>query len=82
METHVGGERAREITDLLLFDGIIHTGTIGYVGGLWVLWNADKVNISLLSSTKQEIHVEVKVCLTNNSWLFSAVYASPRNAKR
>ena len=46
METRFGGERAREITEKLPFDGAIHTDTIGYVGGLWVLWNVDKVEIS------------------------------------
>lgn len=81
METRVGGDRAREITDLLPFDRAIHTNTIGYVGGLWVLWNTDMVDISVLSSTEQEIHTEVKVRFTNNSWLLSAVYASPRCAE-
>ena len=82
METHVRGDRARKITNLLSFDVAIHTDTIGYAGDLWVIWNADRVDIALLSSTEQEIHVEVKVCFTNVSWLFSAVYASLRNAKR
>ena len=47
-----------------------------------MLWNADRVDLALLSSTEQEIHAEVKVRFTNISWLFSAVYASPRNAER
>ena len=45
METKLGGDRAREITDRLPFDGAIHTDTIGYAGGLWLLWNSDKVDI-------------------------------------
>jgi len=82
METKVGGERAREITENLPFDGAIHTETIGYAGGLWVLWNEDKVEISSLANTEQEIHIVVKVRSLNSSWLFSAVYASPRSAER
>ena len=82
MKTRVRGDRAREITNLLPFGGAIHTDTIGYAGGLWVFWNADKVEIALLSKTEQEIHAKVKVCFTNVSWLLSAVYASPRNAER
>lgn len=82
METSVGGERAREITSLLPFDGAIHTDTIGYAGGLWVLWNADRVDIALLSRTEQEIYAKVKVRFTNVSWLFSVVYASPRSVER
>lgn len=82
METRVGGERAREITDKLPFDGAIHTDTIGYTDGLWVLWKSNKVEISSLASTEQEIHIVVKVRPSNLSWLFTAVYASPRSAER
>ena len=82
METRVGGDRAREITNSLLFNGAFHIETIGYAGGLWVLWNADRVDLAMLSSIEQEIHAEVKVRYTNDSWLLSAVYASPRCAER
>ena len=61
METRVGGEKARAITNNLLFDGAIHTNTIGYAGGLWVLWKSNKVEVSSLASTEQEIHIIVKV---------------------
>ena len=61
METRIGGDRAKEITDELPFDGAIHTLTIGYAGGLWLLWNEDRVDISQLANTEQEIHVTVKV---------------------
>ena len=37
METKVGGERAREISGSLPFDNAIHTDTVGYAGGLWML---------------------------------------------
>lgn len=55
METHHGGERAREITDRLPFDDAIHTETIGYAGGLWLLWNSNLVEIEQLANTEQEI---------------------------
>ena len=61
IETHLGGPRAKEITDRLPFDGAIHTETIGYVGGLWLLWNSDRVEITPLGNTEQEIHAVVKV---------------------
>ncbi|XP_030963921.1 uncharacterized protein LOC115985091 [Quercus lobata] len=82
METRIGGERAREITDRLPFDGFIHTKTIGYTGGLWTLWNSERVEVTPLSNTEQEIHTLVKVRNSNASWMFSAVYASPRTAER
>ena len=82
METKVGGECTREITVKLPFDGAIHTDTIRYAGGLWVLRNADKVEISSLANTEQEIHIVVKVRSLNSSWLFTAVYASLKSAER
>jgi len=46
LETRVGGDRSKEIMDELPFDGAIPTDTIGYAGGLWLLWNEDRVEIS------------------------------------
>ena len=34
IETRVGGERAKDITDRLPFDGALHANTIGYLGGI------------------------------------------------
>ena len=82
METKVGGERAREILGRLPFDNAIHTDTVGYAGGLWMLWNSDRVEVTSLANTEQEIHTIVKVMNSNSCWLFTAVYASPRSAER
>ncbi|XP_075659168.1 uncharacterized protein LOC142629059 [Castanea sativa] len=41
-ETRVGGERAKDITDRLPFDGALHADTIGYSGGIWVLWKLEE----------------------------------------
>ncbi|XP_050248751.1 uncharacterized protein LOC126696003 [Quercus robur] len=82
METRLGGDRANGITNQLPFDNAIHIDTIGYAGGLWLLWNSDRVDITLLSKMEQEINVTSKVCHYNCSWLLFVVYASPRLAKR
>ena len=82
METRVGGDKAKEIIDRLPFDGAILAKTIGYAGGIWLLWNSDRVAIMQLASTEQEIHVEVKVLPSNLSWILSAVYASLRIVER
>ncbi|XP_050245887.1 uncharacterized protein LOC126693795 [Quercus robur] len=82
METRIGGDRAKEITDRLPFDGAIHTETIGFAGGIWLLWNSDRVEVTHLANTEQEIHVEIKVLPSNLSWIFTAVYASHRCVER
>ena len=40
------------------------------------------MDIDLLAAMEQEIHVMVKVCHSNLTWFISAIYASPRLAKR
>ena len=82
IETRVGGDRAKEIIDRLPFQGAIHTETIGYIGGLWLLWNADRVEVTNLTGMEQEIHASVKVKSSHLYWLFTTVYASPRFRER
>jgi len=82
METHIGGDKAKEITDRLPFDEAIHTETIGYTGGLWFLWNSDRVVVTPLATTEQEIHVSINVRPSDSQCLLTAVYASPRFNER
>ena len=82
MKTRVRGNRAKEIIDRLPFDGSVYTDTIGYSGGIWLLWDSDRVVVMPLANTEQEIHAIVKVQNSNSSWLFTAVYSSPRFAER
>ena len=49
---------------------------------LWMLWNSDRVEVTFLASTEQEIHTTVKVKNSNHCWLFTTIYASPKSAKR
>ena len=81
-KTRVGGDRASKIIERLPFDRYITTNTIGYSGGLWILWKLDEVEVLPLSSIEQEIHATVKVHSSNLTWLLSAIYASPRLAER
>ncbi|XP_023893265.1 uncharacterized protein LOC112005249 [Quercus suber] len=80
METKIGGDRAKAITNRLPFDRAIHSNTIGYAGGLWLLWNSDRVEVSLISKTEQEIHVTVKSALAelhNMAWIIAGDFNEP-----
>jgi len=50
IETRLGGDRAIRIIEELPFDGFFTTETIGYVGGLWLLWKRDEVDVFMLSA--------------------------------
>lgn len=67
METRIGGEKAREISSKLPFYGATHTDTIAYAVGLWMLYNSDRVELTTLSSTEQEIHVVVKIISSSST---------------
>ena len=82
METQIGGDQARGIIDKLPFDGAIHTETIGFAGGLWLLWNSERVQVTQLAISEQEIYVLVKEPLSNFEFICFAVYASPRFHER
>ena len=45
METRIGDDRAKDISDRLPFDNAIHMETMGFAGGIWLMWNADKVEV-------------------------------------
>ena len=41
IETKVSGDRAKRITDRPPLDGAIFANSIGFSGGLWVLWDSN-----------------------------------------
>ena len=47
-----------------------------------MLWKSDAVEVTQLTKIEQEIHMVVKVCALNSSWLLSTIYASPRLEER
>lgn len=53
----------------------------GFVGGLWCLWKPNCPPISVLSTSKYCIHLQVTPNLPS-SWFFTIVYASPNHMQR
>ena len=60
-ETKLNGARANEIIETLPFDGAVVTDTIGFAGGIWLLWRSDLVHVEALATTEQEVHAIVRV---------------------
>ena len=65
-ETRLGGARAAELARSLPFDGFLCTNTIGFAGGIWVLWKSAAMELELLTSMEQEIHVSAQVKDSNS----------------
>ena len=81
-ETRMSGARAVEMIESLPFDGSVVVDTIGFAGGIWLLWRTDLVHVEVLAATEQEIHAIIRVRSQSLNWIISAIYASPRFAER
>ena len=81
-ETKVSGVRAIEIIETLPFDDAVVTDTIGFTGGIWLLWRSDLVQVEAQATTEQEVHAIVRVRSQTFNWLIRAIYASPRFEER
>ena len=51
-ETRMSGARAVEMIESLPFDGSVVVDTIGFAGGIWLLWRTDLVHVEVLASTE------------------------------
>ena len=81
-ETRMSGARVDEIIEALPFDGYAVADTIGFTGGIWMLWRLDLVHVDVLATTEQEIHAFIRVRSQSFSWLISAIYVNPRFEER
>lgn len=46
-------------------------------GGIWLLWNDDRISIRKISEDEQFLHVEIEA-QNERSWNLTVLYASPR----
>ncbi|GKV25513.1 hypothetical protein SLEP1_g34945 [Rubroshorea leprosula] len=81
METKLNGERAHNMASRI-FPNCHVVDSDGLAGGIWLLWDANKVSIDIIFSSNQAIHAMVKVCnhsvISNFEWFFSGVYGRPQ----
>lgn len=75
METKISRLTADDVYLKLGFDNWVRVEALGFSGGIWVLWK-EEVNIEILSSHPQFIHIE-DIEHNGQSWYLSAVYDIP-----
>lgn len=76
-EPRISGPKAVEVANKLGFPNVFIEDAVGFQGGIWILWDGITLNLSILQSNSQ-----VVTCLINNSWVPSAMYASPMPSLR
>ena len=81
VETHMGGDHAQKIADILGYRGHSRVDAQGFSGGIWVYWKIEEVKVDSIIQNNQYITMEI----TRNGefpWYLSAIYASPDPTKR
>lgn len=64
------------LLDNFPFDRMIEVPAEGQSGGLVVLWDDSILELDDITTTRQEIHVIIKLHNSKFLWLFSCIYAS------
>lgn len=81
VETRCSGSQAQKVIKKLGFSHQILQEARGLSGGIWILWNDDSINLSVIQHDHQFVHCLISG-LGRKSWLFTAIYASPREKER
>ncbi|XP_074318666.1 uncharacterized protein LOC141655485 [Silene latifolia] len=81
VETHMDGDHAIKLGNILGYDGHSRVNAIGFRGGIWLYWKTDIVSIQPVTEHLQYMTLEIS---RNGEppWFFSAVYASPDPSNR
>lgn len=81
-EPRISGEKARRIIRKCGWDCFDVMDAAGFSGGLRLCWKQDKVSVQVVKKTAQMIHAKVELFDERKSFLFIAVYGSPRVGSR
>jgi len=76
LDTHISGSRVNEVCNRLNFRGMFRVEAQGFQGGIWLLWDENEVNLSLIKARQQFVTIEV-TRRGSSPRIFTAIYASP-----
>ncbi|XP_061376477.1 uncharacterized protein LOC133318493, partial [Gastrolobium bilobum] len=80
-EPRISGEKAQKIIKRTWYNSCIVEEAQGFMGGIWVLWNKEFCNVTILEKNMQMVHL--KVCFSDNvAFLCTFIYANPREEVR
>ncbi|OMO49899.1 Endonuclease/exonuclease/phosphatase [Corchorus capsularis] len=80
METRISQEKAEKVVRKIELPKCHIVEGLGFVGGIWLLWDDKKVDVQIDDSMFQAITISVKQ--DNNEWNFTTVYGSPAPTNR
>ncbi|XP_074303688.1 uncharacterized protein LOC141638174 [Silene latifolia] len=81
VETHMAGDHAIKLGNILGYEGHSRINAIGFSGGIWVYWKTDVVTVNPVMEHQQFMTFEISRN-GEHPWFFTAVYASPDPSNR
>ncbi|KAL4394223.1 uncharacterized protein [Arachis hypogaea] len=81
METRCSSDNAKKAIKSFGFDFYHIEEAQGYSGGIWIMWKDPDLDIRVVQSKMQFVHMIMKND-SNKSWALTAVYASPQESRR
>ncbi|KAJ4845396.1 hypothetical protein Tsubulata_010578 [Turnera subulata] len=80
MEPRISGRKENRVVSRLGFSNSHRVDPRGFSGGIWILWEAQRMDVSIIYNHTQFIHL--RVSMNNSSFLFTAVYGAPQDRWR
>lgn len=77
LEKQVPNSRAKIIMDNSKFTNLVVEEAHGFAGGIWMFWDAHRVDMEVISAWEQIMTIEVRFG-SGSLWLLFVVYASPK----
>ncbi|KAF7830691.1 rust resistance kinase Lr10-like [Senna tora] len=75
------GSKALEVINKIKLKGVHKVDTVGYKGGIWLLWDLNLMDVEVLIEEFQFIHAKVKP-RSGGDFLLTIVYGSPYISSR
>ena len=83
VECCIAEDRAQAFINTLPYSHSQRVDFIGFLGGIWILWNkGNNLKVEMLTTSEYIIPALVKVPSQSRNFLLTAIYASPNFKKR
>lgn len=81
LEPRISGDTANHVCKMIGRKNWVRIEADGFSGGIWVLWDRDFLEMRVIQTHKQFIHL-VLAPNTDDEWMLTIVYASPKPIER
>ncbi|XP_061370915.1 uncharacterized protein LOC133313539 [Gastrolobium bilobum] len=82
LETRIQGDKGDVIVKKLGFSKFFKQEVVGFMGGIWILWDDRDVEVEVIRAHHQYVHTRIHYIEEGRIELATFVYGSPRRVER